>query len=158
MKLLFKQRMWSWFDSYDIYDENGNTVYTVQGVFHFPGHNLIIYDNRGYEVGQIIQQFSFLRPKFTLVENGREIGEIVKEITFLRPSFTLSFNNWIVEGDFWQWDYQVYDDNQLIMTASKELLNWTDTYSMDIVNPKDALHCLMIVLAIDAIKCSDNNN
>ena len=26
MKLLFKQRLFSWFDSYDIYDEFGNTV------------------------------------------------------------------------------------------------------------------------------------
>lgn len=24
MRLLFRQRMFSWFDSYDIYDENGN--------------------------------------------------------------------------------------------------------------------------------------
>ena len=31
MRLLFKQRLFSWFDSYDIYDEAGNTVYTVEG-------------------------------------------------------------------------------------------------------------------------------
>ena len=29
MRLLFKQRFFSWFDSYDIYDENGNTVNLV---------------------------------------------------------------------------------------------------------------------------------
>ena len=29
MKLLFKQRLFSWFDSYDIYDEAGNTVYVA---------------------------------------------------------------------------------------------------------------------------------
>ena len=29
MKLLFKQRFFSWLDSYDIYDEAGNTVFTV---------------------------------------------------------------------------------------------------------------------------------
>ena len=29
MKLLFRQRAFSWFDSYDIYDENENTVYVV---------------------------------------------------------------------------------------------------------------------------------
>ncbi len=31
MKLLFKQRFFSWFDSYDIYNEAGETVYTVEG-------------------------------------------------------------------------------------------------------------------------------
>ena len=30
MKLLFKQRLFSWFDSYDIYDEADNTVYVVK--------------------------------------------------------------------------------------------------------------------------------
>ena len=31
MRLYFKQRFFSWFDSYDIYDEAGNVVYTVEG-------------------------------------------------------------------------------------------------------------------------------
>ena len=31
MKLLFKQRYFSWFDSYDIYDEAGSAVYVVKG-------------------------------------------------------------------------------------------------------------------------------
>ena len=43
MKLLFKQRLFSWFDSYDIYDEAGNTVYVVKVQFSW-GHKLAIYD------------------------------------------------------------------------------------------------------------------
>ena len=31
MRLLFKQRFFSWFDSYDIYADNGATVCTVEG-------------------------------------------------------------------------------------------------------------------------------
>ena len=31
VKLLFKQRLFSWFDSYDIYDETEQTVYVVKG-------------------------------------------------------------------------------------------------------------------------------
>ncbi len=30
-KLLFKQRLFSWFDRYDIYDETEQTVYVVKG-------------------------------------------------------------------------------------------------------------------------------
>ena len=46
MKLLFKQRLFSWFDSYDIYDEAGNTVYVVKGQLSW-GHKLVIYDAYG---------------------------------------------------------------------------------------------------------------
>lgn len=43
MRLLFKQRVFSWFDSYDIYDENGDTIFIVKGQLSW-GHRLNIYD------------------------------------------------------------------------------------------------------------------
>jgi uncharacterized protein YxjI len=41
-----------------------------------------------------------------------------------------------------------------VATVCKELFNWTDTYSIDVEDPRDALYALMLVLAIDAEKCS----
>ena len=41
--------------------------------------------------------------------------------------------------------------------VTKELFNWTDTYVIDVADPADALHALMVVLAIDAEKCSRSN-
>ena len=59
MKLLFKQRMFSWFDSYDIYDEQGNTVYVVKGQLSW-GHCLKIFDACGNEVGTVKERiFTF---------------------------------------------------------------------------------------------------
>ena len=36
----------------------------------------------------------------------------------------------------------------------KELFHWADTYVIDIERAEDALYALMVVLAIDAEKCS----
>lgn len=52
MRLLFRQRMFSWFDSYDIYDENGNTVYVVKGQLSW-GHLLNIYDAYESKLGYV---------------------------------------------------------------------------------------------------------
>ena len=49
------QRFFSWFDSYDIYDEAGNTVYVVKGQLSW-GHKLVIYDAYGNEVGMVVQK------------------------------------------------------------------------------------------------------
>ena len=49
MKMLFKQRMFSWFDSYDIYDEYGNTLFVVKGQLSW-GHCLRIFDAAGCPV------------------------------------------------------------------------------------------------------------
>lgn len=154
MKLLFKQRMFSWLDSYDIYDEGKNTLFTVKGRLDW-GHRLEIYDHRDEYVGMIKEKvFSFL-PRFEMHIGDKYIGNIKQELTFLRPVFTLDCNGWTVTGDPWAWNYQVIDPHAMpIMQATKELFNWTDTYSIHILNPADALLSLMIVLAIDAAKCS----
>ena len=55
MKLLFKQRLFSWFDSYDIYDESGNVVYIVKGELSW-GHKLCIYDANGLHIGTIKEE------------------------------------------------------------------------------------------------------
>ena len=69
---------------------------------------------------------------------------------------SLDCQGWRVEGDWLEWDYRVTDSQgRLVMTASKELA-WTDTYQIQVERPEDALLCLMIVLAIDAEKCSRN--
>ena len=48
MKLYFKQRMFSWFDSYDIYhmDDSGAVAFTVEGKLAW-GHCLHILDPMG---------------------------------------------------------------------------------------------------------------
>ena len=157
MKLLFKQRLFSWFDSYDIYDEAGETVFTVKGRLSW-GHCLEIYDRFGEHVGTVKEEVLTLLPRFALYQNGREIGEIQKKLTFFKPAFTLNCNDWSVKGDLFEWEYEVVDGRgRMVMQASKQLFNSTDTYVLDITAPRDMLLSLMIVLAIDAAKCSQRD-
>lgn len=158
MKLLFKQRLFSWFDSYDIFDEAGNTVYTVKGQLAW-GHCLKIFDSAGYEIGTVRQKIFTFLPKFELYFGERYIGSINKEFTFFKPRYNIDCNGWQVEGNFFEWDYDILNSaGGLVATVSKELFNWTDTYVIDVTNPEDALYALMLVIAIDAEKCSRNNN
>lgn len=158
MKLLFKQRFFSWFDSYDIYDENENRVFTVKGELSW-GHLLRIYDANGHEVGYIKQRvFSFFST-FEIYEGDDYLGCIRRQFTLFKPKYTIEYNNWSVEGDMFEWDYSIVSQNgDIIATISKELFRLTDTYVLDITYPSDALYVLMFVLAVDAEKCSRQNN
>ena len=154
MKLLFKQRLFSWFDSYDIYDEDGNSAYTVKGQLSL-GHCLKIYDAADNEVGTIQERIFTLLPKFEVYLGDQYVGSISKEFSFFTPKFNIDYNGWHVEGDFFEWDYSILDQSgRQIAEVSKQLFNWTDTYVIDVQNPNDALGALMLVLAIDAEKCS----
>lgn len=158
MQLLFKQRVFSWFDSYDIYDEKGNTVYVVKGELAW-GHRLQIYDSVGNHLGTVKERVLTFLPKFQLFIGDRKIGELVKEFTFLRPKFSLDCRGWEIEGDIFAWNYQVTDQRgTTVMNAQKRLLSFSDTYVIDVLRREDALYALMVVLAIDAAKCSSNNS
>ena len=154
MKMYFKQRFFSWFDSYDIYDEEGNTLFTVEGQLSW-GHCLHILDSQGRHIGTVQERvFTFL-PKFELYEGDMLVGTLCKEFTFFRPCFTIDYNGWQVQGEFMEWDYQITDGSgRPVATVSKELFHWTDTYTIDVADPTDRLRALMVVLAIDAEKCS----
>lgn len=156
MKLLFKQRIFSWFDSYDIYDEQGNTVYSVEGQLSW-GHCLKIFDSYGNEIGTVKERVLTLMPKFEVYLGERYLGCIEKEFTFFKPRYDIDYNGWHIEGDLWEWDYRITDRNgKTVAAISKELFHWSDTYVIDVCSPQDALCALMFVLAIDAEKCSRN--
>ena len=156
MRLLIKQRVFSWGDTYDIYDENGNVKYMVKAeVFAF-GHQLHVYDAGGNEIGQVSQQLLTFMPKFEIAMGGRVLGTICKKFTFFTPKYEIDFNGWRVEGDFLGWDYDVYAGCSSIIHISKEPFHWGDTYVIDFANPQDELMGLMLVVAIDAANCSDD--
>ncbi len=153
MKLLFKQRMFSWFDSYDIYDEDGQTVFTVEGQLSW-GHCLKIFDVQGNELGMVKERVLTFLPKFELYLGEEYIGCITKEFSLFTPRFSIDCNGWQVEGNFLEWDYSIAGPNGPVASVSKELFHWTDTYVIDVDDPQNSLCALMLVLAIDAEKCS----
>ena len=154
MRLLFKQRLFSWFDSYDIYDEDGNVVYEVKGQLDW-GHCLKVYQSNVH-LATIKQVLLTFIPRFEIYKDDQYVGSISKEFSFFVPRYNIDFNGWQIEGDIFEWDYQIYDGSKVIASISKELFNLTDTYVLNIIDPKDALDVLAFVLAIDAEKCSRN--
>lgn len=156
MKLLFKQRVFSWLDSYDVFDADGNTVFSVEGRLSW-GHCLQISDSAGRHVGTVRERVLSFLPQFEIYEGDSLVGTIRKEFSFLFPRFTVDCKDWEVQGQIMEWDYEIVDGRgDVVATVNKELFNWSDTYMMDIADPADALYVLMVVLAIDAEKCSRN--
>ena len=156
MKLLFRQRLFSWLDCYDVYDENGNTVFTVEGEVSW-GHCLNVLDKNKKEVAKLKEKVLTLFPKFEIYINGEYQGCIEKGFSLFSPVFDIDYNGWRIKGDFCEWDYTIVDQNRnVIATITKELFKWTDTYVLDIKDSADVLGALMLVLAIDAEKCSRN--
>ncbi len=156
MRMYFKQRFFSWLDSYDVCSEDGVTLFTVEGRLSW-GHCLHILDAAGNHIGTIQEKvFTFL-PQFELYVGEEYLGCIRKEFSFFKPQFTVDCNDWQVDGQWLEWDYSIDSPSRgHIASITKDVFRMTDSYVIDVVDPEDALGALMVVLAIDAEKCSRN--
>jgi len=154
MKLLFKQKLFSWFDSYDIFDEAGNVLYTVKGQLSW-GHTLKIFDKHGLYIGMVKQKIFTFMPTFEIYIQDEYVGRICREFTWFRPRYRIDCYDWQVEGNWLEWDYTIRRSNgEAVATVNKEIWHFTDTYVIDVHRPEDSVGALMLVLAIDAEKCS----
>lgn len=158
MQLMIKQRVFSWSDTYDVFDESGEARYFVKAEIFSIGHQIHVFDKRtGAEVGSIHQQLFTFMPKFEIVIGGRSVGTISREFTFFHPRYHVDFRGWDVEGDLLGWDYSVCRGSREVMTVSRELFHWGDTYMLRYADPADEIPGLLLVIAIDAVNCSNND-
>ncbi len=154
MQLLIKQRIFSWGDSYDVYDESGQPRYFVKGKVFSLGHQIHIFDKKtGQEVGAIRQKLLTFLPKFEIIMNGYTAGTISREFTVLKPKYRVDFRGWDVNGDFMGWNYVACRGDHEVLRVSKKLISWSDTYVIEYKNPADEIPALLLVLAIDAANC-----
>lgn len=152
MRLTFKQKAISLLDSYEVFDDKENTVYTVKGKFAF-GKSFEVYDRNGRMVGAIKQKLMVLMPQFDIYQDDICVGSIKRKFAFGRQNFDIEYQDWHVNGDYMGREYSVVDSKaHIVARIAKMRFQWTDTYVLDIPNDADALSILMLVIAIDADK------
>lgn len=88
MKLLFKQRIFSWLDSYDIYNEQGEKVYTVKGELAW-GHCLKIMDQYGQYLGTVKEKVLTFYLSLNSMRENNIWGVFRKSLLFLSLNLLL---------------------------------------------------------------------
>ena len=157
MRLLIKQRVFSWTDSYDVYDENENAKYFVKAEFFSLGHQLHIYDRNDRELGVIRQRLFTLLPAFEIEIGGQVKGEIRKQFSFFKPDTRLIITAGAWKEIFWDGIMMYTTDAAVSFISPRNCSIGGDTYTINFADPKDELEGLMLVIAIDAANCTQNN-
>lgn len=140
-------------DSYDVYGGDFNKKYTVKtildDIFRL-GVHLHIYDSFGREVGVVRQKLLQLLPTYEIFIDGEKMGEIKKQFNLLKNNFDINYLGLRIEGNFLGWNYFVFQDENMVMKISKELVALGDAYMMEFSDPDIEIYGLMLVVAIDA--------
>lgn len=158
MKLYMKQKVFSFKDKFYIKDEMGNDKYYIEGEFFSIGKKLHIYDVNGNELAFVHQKVLSFLPRFFVSVNGTQVAEIVKKISFFKPKYIVDGLGWDVQGNFFQHDYKIVENDREVVSIHKAWMSWGDTFEIDIDNNADEVQALAVVLAIDCVMDAQENS
>ena len=153
-KLYLKQKVFSWGDKFNVYNEFGEAIYHVKGEVFTLGKKLHVSDPQERELAFIHQKVWSFKSRYFISRDGTDIAEVVKEITFLKAKYTVEAFGWLIQGNFLDHEYQITCGEHVVAKISHKWLSWGDTYEIDVADGEDAINVLCAVLIIDAVKAS----
>ncbi len=150
MKFYIKQRIFTWNDKFNIYDQQGNQYLSVKGeVFSF-GKKLHVFDGNNKEIAFVRERITMWFPKFNVTVRGREIGEIVQKAALFHNKYLFPALGWEITGNFMDHDYTICGGGITVASITKKWFSIGDSYEIDIADGIDPLPVLAAVLVIDA--------
>lgn len=158
MKLYVKQKFFSLIDRFSILDENHEDVFVVEGEWFSLKRKLTVFNTKFEPVAHVSRQLFRLMPHIDVSLVDQENFTIVKRFTLFNQRYIIEGDSWEVEGDFFAHEYQILSGNDLIATISKAWLTFSDYYEINIINARDVLKVLSVVLAIDIAMVQQNQS
>lgn len=151
-QLYMKQKVFSLSGKYTVKDQQENDRYYVEGSFMQVPKTFSILNTSREEVALIEKKvFSFL-PKFLVEVNGQEILTIKKEFSFFKTRYTIDAAGIEVNGNWWDMDFQVLQNGEIIAEVGKEWFTWGDSYKVQILDDDMETMIIALVVAIDCVK------
>ena len=151
MKLYIKQRIFSWNDSFSVYDSMERELFTVQGALFSFGKKLTIFDRTDRKIYRIEQELFRFRPRYHIVKHGEIEATVVKEFSMFRPYYTVEGPGWEVQGDFFDHTYEITDGGRLVASVQKQWFTWGDTYEINVDDAYDPVAVLAVAIIIDCV-------
>ncbi|WP_203340362.1 LURP-one-related/scramblase family protein [Planococcus beijingensis] len=151
-ELYIKQKVFSLSGKFTVKDKQQQDVYYVEGSFMQIPKTFSIMNMARAEVALITKKtFSFL-PKFFVEVNGQERLTIQKEFSLLKARYTIDGTGIEVRGNWWDMDFQILQNGEVIGQVNKEWFSWGDSYKVQILNDEMEEVVIAIVVAIDCVK------
>lgn len=159
MNLYIKQKVFSWSDRYNVFDENGNPVFEVEGEVFSWGAKIHLYDLNNNELFYIKQKLMVFLPEYEIYTGDTLRAIIKKEFTLFTPRLDVqsSFGDFVIEGNFFDMDFTIMCNNLMLGEIHKEWLTFGDSYCLSIVNPENAAFFTSLVIAIDNCLHNEHN-
>jgi uncharacterized protein YxjI len=151
--LVIRERFFAIGDDFDVLDENGNTVFHVDGKVLTLRDKVIIEDPGGAELATVHRHLVALRPTYEIRIGGEKAAEVRKKLfTPFRDKFTIDVpgpDDLEMKGDLLDHEYVIERGGERVAEVSKRWLTIRDTYAVDLAPGVEPLLIVGSVLALD---------
>lgn len=149
MKMLFEDRIVSWVDSFDVFDEIGRKLFRVEGQKGREKGQIKIYNCYLHNKSVATLKESEDAPSVEIKHGTRFVSTVRRVFTKLRSFFDLGFLDWHAEGDFDHGSFSIYDANDRAVASVGETLFRHEYVRVIDSLPEFLLHSLTFTLAVD---------
>ncbi|HEY0037898.1 MAG TPA: LURP-one-related family protein [Longimicrobium sp.] len=148
-----RQRLISIGEDFTIEDEQGNTVYTVDGKVLRIRETFVIEDRAGNEVATIREKKLAIRDSMAIRRGGDTLATIKKALfSPFRDKFTINVEDGedlVAQGNILDHEYEIRRGGDTVARVSKHWFSFTDTYGVETAAGEDDGLILAIAVAID---------
>lgn len=155
MKTLYiKQKIFSLGGKFTVKDENQEDVYYIEGSLMKIPKSYSIKNAGMDEVALITKKMFSFMPTFFVETVGQEDVTIKKEFTFFKPKYTINAIGIDVQGNWWDMNFKVVQNGEVIGVVDKKWFTWGDSYQIQIMKEETESLIIAIVVAIDCVNAT----
>lgn len=160
MILYIKQKLFSFKDDYNVYDESLQPIYRVESEFLAMLSKIHLYDMNGKELFFIKRKLKFMFAEYEIYSGDKLCAVVKQEFAMFRPKLSVSsaYGDFDIDGEFFQMDFEVKCNGMLLGRISKEWLTFGDSYRLEVENSFNSGFFTALVIAIDNCMHNGNNN
>lgn len=151
MNLYLKQKVFSIKGKFNVYNENQEPLYTVEGKVISLHHKHYIYNPDGVQVAYISQKPIAMLPKFFIELADGKTYEMKGKLAFAHEVCVIEELGWEIKGNFLQHDYTITHDDEVLATVHQKWLAWGDTYEIAVSEGADEVLVLAIMICFDML-------
>jgi len=145
ISLYMKQKAISVKPKFDIFDQDQNVVYHVEGAVTKLSFSI---QKDGNEVLKLKKKAVAIMPEYSIAKDGQDIAKIKKKLKFTKPELdgTVNGQELKISGDMLGFDFDILVGGKTIGHVDTDCTVWSDTYRISILD--ESQQDLVIALAI----------
>lgn len=154
MKYLYlKQKVFSFTNDFKVFNDKQEVLYECKGQFFSMRREIKIYRKGESEMIYSLQKkiFSWLHSYFVKDRSGAVVARLEQQFSFFRPKFRVLFGDreLTLTGDYWGFNFEIFDGSQKVIQVIKKWLAWGDTYEIGVEDNFNLDFAVALVVMID---------